>query len=151
MDKTSLIFCGGSLGICIAIAAIAFPFAALSKAEATAAGAVIDAEELGTMNLGDFGDVAVVRGFGCPLRHAPRTKRLQRGVAVGTSPLEEVAHLVQGEHRDRERERGPDHLSGVGLDVLASLIDHVAPRGLRQLNTQTEEGQRTLDHDDECR
>ncbi len=59
MDKASLIFCGGSLCICIAVAAIAFPYAALSRSEATAAAEIVDAESLGTMDLGDFGEVAV--------------------------------------------------------------------------------------------
>lgn len=59
MDRSSLIFCGGSLGLCLLIAVVAFPYAALSDAKATSAKSVVDAEELGTMNLGDFGDVAV--------------------------------------------------------------------------------------------
>ena len=59
MDRSSLIFCGGSLGACLLIAVVAFPFAALSKADVTSANSLIDAEELGVMNLGEFGDVAV--------------------------------------------------------------------------------------------
>ncbi len=59
MDRASLIFCGGSIGACLLIAVVAFPFAALSKADVTSANSLIDAEELGTMNLGEFGDVAV--------------------------------------------------------------------------------------------
>lgn len=59
MDRASLIFCGGSLGACLLIAVAAFPFAALSKADVTSANSLIDAEELGMMNLGEFGDVAV--------------------------------------------------------------------------------------------
>lgn len=59
MDTASLIFCGGSLAACLLIAVVAFPFAALSKADFTSANSLIDAEELGVMNLGEFGDVAV--------------------------------------------------------------------------------------------
>ena len=59
MDKASLVFCGGSLGVCLLIAVVAFPHAALSKADVTLANSLIDAEELGVMNLGEFGDVAV--------------------------------------------------------------------------------------------
>ena len=59
MDKASLIFCGGSLGACLLIAVVGFPFAAMSKADVTTAKSTIDAEELGTMNLGEFGDVTV--------------------------------------------------------------------------------------------
>lgn len=59
-QKTSLLFCCGSLGICLLIAAAAFPFAALSKAQIASANSVVSAEQLGVMDLGSFGKVPVM-------------------------------------------------------------------------------------------
>ena len=59
MDKQSLIFCGGMLGLCLAIAAIAFPFAALSTNQVAAAKTPVAPAQLGEMDLGSFGKVSV--------------------------------------------------------------------------------------------
>jgi len=60
MDKASLIFCTGSLGVCALIAVVAFPYAAKSRAEIEAARAVTSAEQLGEVDLGAFGTVSVL-------------------------------------------------------------------------------------------
>ncbi len=60
MDRASLIFCGASLAVCLLIAAAAFPFAALSKAELAASRTVTSAEALPDVDLGDFGKVSVL-------------------------------------------------------------------------------------------
>lgn len=60
MDKTSLVFCAGSLGICLLIAALAFPFAAKSKSDLAASRAVTSAEQFEDVDLGDFGMVSVL-------------------------------------------------------------------------------------------
>lgn len=58
-QKASLIFCCGSLGAFLLIAAAAFPFAAMSKDQVAAANSVVSAEQLGVMDLGSFGKVPV--------------------------------------------------------------------------------------------
>lgn len=55
-----MIFCGSALGICLLIAVVAFPFAAMSKAQVTTANSVVSAEQLGEMELGDFGKISVL-------------------------------------------------------------------------------------------
>ncbi len=59
MDRASLIFCGGSLGACLLIAVVAYPYAALSSAKLDGAKSMVEAEELGVVDLGDFGEVPV--------------------------------------------------------------------------------------------
>lgn len=58
-QRASLIFCCGSFGICLLIAIAAFPYVALSKAQVAAANSVVSAEQLGVMDLGEFGEVPV--------------------------------------------------------------------------------------------
>ncbi len=60
MDKASLFFCAGSLGICLLIAALAFPLAAKSKTELAASRSVTSAEQFEDVDLGDFGMVSVL-------------------------------------------------------------------------------------------
>ncbi len=59
MDRASVIFCGGALAACFGLAAVAYPFAALSNAKVVESSSVVQAEQLGSMNLGDFGEVPV--------------------------------------------------------------------------------------------
>ena len=59
MDKSSLIFCGSALALCLGLAALAFPFAALPPAKAASAKTAVDAATLGEINLGSFGKVSV--------------------------------------------------------------------------------------------
>lgn len=59
MDRSNLIFCGSSLAVCLLIAAIAIPFASISDASLATAKSVMPAEELGEIDLGEFGKVPV--------------------------------------------------------------------------------------------
>lgn len=58
-QRASLIFCFGALGISLLIAVAAFPYAAMSKAQIAAANSVVSAEQLGVMDLGEFGQMPV--------------------------------------------------------------------------------------------
>jgi len=59
MDRNSLIFCSSALALFLLIAAIAFPFAAVSQAKMVTARDAVPAEQLGDMDLGSFGKVSV--------------------------------------------------------------------------------------------
>ncbi len=59
MNRTNLIFCASSLVVCLLIAALAVPTASISEAQLAAAKSVMPAEEMGEIDLGDFGKVPV--------------------------------------------------------------------------------------------
>lgn len=59
MDRSNLIFCGASLIACFLIAALAIPFASISDAQLATAKSVVAAEELGEIDLGEFGKIPV--------------------------------------------------------------------------------------------
>ena len=59
MDKASLIFCAGTLGASLLVSAIAIPLSSISDATLAQAKSVVAAEDLGDMDLGDFGQVSV--------------------------------------------------------------------------------------------
>ena len=79
-QKASLLFCIGSLGICLLIAVAAFPFAALSRAQVASANSVVAAEQLGDMDLGDFGKVPVSELIAYYMENPPEP------VAAGAAP-----------------------------------------------------------------
>jgi len=58
-QRASLMFCVGALGVSALIAVVAFPYAAISKAQIAAANSVVSAEQLGVMDLGEFGKMPV--------------------------------------------------------------------------------------------
>jgi hypothetical protein len=60
MDRASLLFCSLSLAVSVLIAVIFFPFATLSTAELEASRALTPPEEMGELELGDFGAVSVL-------------------------------------------------------------------------------------------
>ncbi len=60
MDRASLIFCFGSLLVCLGLAAVAFPVASISRETIEAAQVPKDAENMPDMDLGDFGIVSVL-------------------------------------------------------------------------------------------
>ena len=60
MDRLSLIFCAAALALCLLAAVAVFPFAALSKAELEQSRAVVSAEALPDVDLGEFGEVSVL-------------------------------------------------------------------------------------------
>lgn len=59
MDRNSLIFCSFSLIITLGLAALAYPYAALSVEKIMMTNESIDAEEIPDIDLGDFGIVSV--------------------------------------------------------------------------------------------
>ena len=59
MERSNLIFCASSLVVCLLIAVLAVPFASISDARLATAKSVMPAEELGEIDLGDFGKVPV--------------------------------------------------------------------------------------------
>ena len=59
MDRISLIFCSLSLIITLGLAALAYPYAALSVEKIMMTNESIDAEEIPDIDLGDFGIVSV--------------------------------------------------------------------------------------------
>ncbi|MCB1759621.1 MAG: hypothetical protein KDI68_07535 [Gammaproteobacteria bacterium] len=60
MDRASLLFCALSLAVSLLIAVICLPLASLSTAELQASQALTPAEEMGELDLGDFGSVSVL-------------------------------------------------------------------------------------------
>jgi len=59
MEKSSLIFCAASLGLSLLVAILALPFVSLSNDALARAKSVVSAEEVGSLDLGDFGTVEV--------------------------------------------------------------------------------------------
>jgi hypothetical protein len=70
---------------------------------------------------------------------AQTLRRSERRCPNGATLLEEVPNLIQRQHRQRQGQRRPEHLQHVGLNVTTRLVNHVAPRGSRQLHAQTKE------------
>ncbi len=60
MEKSSLIFCAGSLAVCLLLSARFVPLASISDAQLAKAKSVMPAEEMGAVDLGDFGEVTVL-------------------------------------------------------------------------------------------
>jgi len=60
MNISSLIFCVAAVLGSIAVSVAAFPLAALSPSELTASKTPVEADELGAVDLGDFGTVSVL-------------------------------------------------------------------------------------------
>ncbi len=60
MDKASLIFCIGSIGLSLLVATVAFPYAAMDIGIIVAAATARPAYEMGSVDVGaDFGEVTV--------------------------------------------------------------------------------------------
>lgn len=59
MDRSSLIFCAVSLLLSLLLAAALFPFTTLTEAQLQASGTVAEADQMGDVDLGDFGRVSV--------------------------------------------------------------------------------------------
>jgi hypothetical protein len=60
MNRSSLIFCVAAVLGSIVVSAAAFPLAALSTAELALSKTPVEADELGAVDLGDFGTVSVL-------------------------------------------------------------------------------------------
>ncbi len=59
MDKASLLFCTCALAGSLLIAKFAFPYALISAEQSSASKDVVSADELGSLDLGEFGEVSV--------------------------------------------------------------------------------------------
>lgn len=60
MDRSSAIFCVLSLVFSVGIAALAYPAAAVSPEQVASFKTPVSAEEMGDVDLGDFGTVSVL-------------------------------------------------------------------------------------------
>ena len=60
MNRSSLIFCVAAVLGSIAVSAAAFPLAATSAAKLAASKTPLEADEMGAVDLGDFGTVSVL-------------------------------------------------------------------------------------------
>ncbi len=60
MDKTCGRFCSGALIARLGLPALAFPLAAMTPDQVVEARKVVEAEELGEFDLGDFGKVSAL-------------------------------------------------------------------------------------------
>jgi hypothetical protein len=60
MDRSSLLFCGVSLAVTVLIAVLFFPMATLTWDELEASRQAAPAEEMESLELGDFGSVSVL-------------------------------------------------------------------------------------------
>ena len=60
MNQSPLIFCVAAVLGSIAVSAAAFPLAATSAAELAASKTPLEADEMGAVDLGDFGTVSVL-------------------------------------------------------------------------------------------
>ncbi len=84
MDRTSTIFCILSLIASVGLAALVYPAAAVSPEQAALLKTPVSAEEMGDLDLGDFGMVSVlelveyyVENPPAPLAGGVRKKRFQ--------------------------------------------------------------------------
>jgi len=59
MDRASMYFCLGALGVSLLVSAAAAPFAMVPQETVEKAHKALPAEEMGEVDLGDFGMVAV--------------------------------------------------------------------------------------------
>ncbi|MCB1851713.1 MAG: hypothetical protein KDI83_13200 [Gammaproteobacteria bacterium] len=59
MDRASLLFCTLSLALSLLISILFFPLATLTQKELEASRLPVPAEEMGDLDLGDFGSVSV--------------------------------------------------------------------------------------------
>jgi len=71
MDKSSAIFCTLSLVVSLGIAALAYPAAAISPEKIALSMTPQSAEEMGDVNLGDFGTVSVLEMVGYYVENPP--------------------------------------------------------------------------------
>jgi len=79
MDRASLIFCSSSLLVCALVAAIFYPYAALTSAQLDEAKNIATPEQIGALDLGDFGNVEVTELVDYYIENPPEP------VAAGTA------------------------------------------------------------------
>lgn len=60
MNRSCLVFCAASVVATVLVSMVLFPLTALSPAEAEAARTPLEADQMGAIDLGDFGTVSVL-------------------------------------------------------------------------------------------
>jgi hypothetical protein len=71
MDRSSIIFCIGSVLVCLGIAFFTLPAASVSRETLTNANTPMDAEKMQDIDLGDFGKVTVLEMLDYYLENQP--------------------------------------------------------------------------------
>ena len=71
MDSSSIIFCFGSVLVCLGIAIFTFPAASVSRQILTKANTPMAAEKMQDIDLGDFGKVTVLEMLDYFLENPP--------------------------------------------------------------------------------
>ena len=72
MDRSIIIFCIGSVMVCLGIAIFTFPAASVSRKTITNASIPMDAEKMQDIDLGDFGKVTVLEMLNYYLENPPK-------------------------------------------------------------------------------
>ena len=83
MNRTNVIFCAASLVVSLLVAMVAFPVASLTSSQLEASRTVTSAEEMGEIDLGEFGKVMVLELVDYYLENPPVT-------AAGEAPIRKV-------------------------------------------------------------
>lgn len=73
MNRTNLIFCAASLVFSLLVAMVAFPVASLTASQLEASRTITPAEEMGEVDLGEFGRVMVLELVDYYLENPPVT------------------------------------------------------------------------------
>jgi hypothetical protein len=71
MDRSSIIFCIGSVLVCLGIVIFTLPAASVSRETLTNANTPMDAEKMLDIDLGDFGKVTVLEMLDYYLENPP--------------------------------------------------------------------------------
>jgi hypothetical protein len=79
MDRTCMVFCAAALGGCLALAAVAFPFAAMPREQLDASRKAMSAEQFADVDLGDFGQVSVLELIDHYIENPPAEPASQAG------------------------------------------------------------------------
>jgi hypothetical protein len=80
MNMGSWLFCIAALAGSVMLAMVAYPLAALTIEKASAADSVVSAEELGFLDLGDFGEIAVTDMLTYYMDNPPEPEVVEAGV-----------------------------------------------------------------------
>jgi len=83
MSQTNLVFCAASLVLSLLVAVVAFPFASLTASQLEASRTVTSAEEMGEIDLDEFGKVMVLDLVDYYLENPP-------AAAAGEAPVRAV-------------------------------------------------------------
>ena len=77
MDKSSIIFCVGSILVCLGITIFALPLASMSEEKLKNADIPMDAEKIKDISLGEFGRVSILEMLDYYLENPPKNTALE--------------------------------------------------------------------------